>query len=114
MKAELYMISSHEEYANMHMCRRHWNYNWRGRRGHMPGLREHMRVRKELFGGLLQTPDGTLMKLDHEAYDFFSKYLDNCPVEEICNHLNISVEEALEAISVVNRGRGDNPNGNNC
>ena len=68
MKAELYLVSPTEEYANKHVCRMHWNYQWRRSR---TNYLEHPRlpmIRKESFGGLIQLPNGELWKLDHEAY----------------------------------------------
>lgn len=70
MKIELFLISSHEEYAGKHVCRKHWNYNWRGRRGWAPGDKNppRIKIRNESFGGLLEAPDGKLYRLDEEAY----------------------------------------------
>lgn len=67
MKIELYLISPHEEYVNMHMCRKHWNFQWRGRRGSSSNP-DKPKLRKESFGGLLKSSDGKLWKLDREAY----------------------------------------------
>lgn len=78
MKIELYLISPEEEYARKHMCRKHWNYNWRGRRRWSPyNPPDHIKIkiRKESFGGLMQTPDAKLWKLDHEAYFFLNLLL---------------------------------------
>lgn len=74
MKIDLFLISPHEEYANKHMCRKHWNYNWRGRRGTYLDGKNIVKIRKESFGGLMQSPDGQLWKLDPEAY-FYLKLL---------------------------------------
>ena len=74
MKIDLFLISSFEEYANKHMCRRHWNFQWRGRRGSMPDVNHGIKIRKESFGGLMKSPDGKLWRLDPEAY-FFLKLL---------------------------------------
>lgn len=74
MKIELYLVSPNEEYSNRRMCRGHWNYNWRGRRGwniNNPPKRL-MKIRKEPFGGLMQTSDGKIWKLDHEAYFYLN------------------------------------------
>ena len=76
MEIELYMISAHEEYAVKHMCRAHWNYNWRGRRGSMPDVISNIKIRKESFGGLMQSPDGKLWKLDDEAYFYLNMLLN--------------------------------------
>jgi len=74
MKIELYLISPHEEYANKHMCRKHWSYQWRGRRGLDMTPNKNVKVRQELFGGLLQAPDGKLYKLDDEAYFYMDLF----------------------------------------
>lgn len=52
--------------SEKHMCKGHWNFKWRGRRKWNPY--EGIHIRQESFGGLMQTPDGKLWKLDHEAY----------------------------------------------
>ena len=78
MKIELYLISSQEEYTNMHMCRRHWNFQWRGRRsGQLELLNGPIRLRKESFGGLMRTTDGKLWKLDHEAFFWLDLLVNN-------------------------------------
>ena len=79
MKIELFLISAYEEYAEKHACRKHWNFQWRGRRstedkdfhickGHwmyqwrarrgQPYTVDNIKIRQESFGGLMQTPDG--------------------------------------------------------
>lgn len=75
MKIELYLLSSFEEYANMHMCRRHWNFQWRGRRGNF-NVNEGVKIRPESFGGLMKSPDGKLWKLDREAYFYLNMLLN--------------------------------------
>ena len=77
MKTELYMISAHEEYTNKHICRRHWNYNWRGRRGADLTPNKNVKIRKESFGGLMQTSDGQIWKLDNEAYFWLDLIFSN-------------------------------------
>lgn len=57
------------------MCRKHWNYNWRGRRGARFDGNNNVKIRKELFGGLLMSPDGKLWKLDHEAHFWLNMLL---------------------------------------
>lgn len=76
MKAELYLVSPTEEYANKHVCRMHWNYQWRRSR---VSYLEHPRlpkIRKESFGGLIQLSNGELWKLDHEAYFYLNLLLN--------------------------------------
>lgn len=75
MKIELYMISSFEEYVGKHVCRSHWNYNWRGRRGADLTPNKNVKVRKENFGGLMQSPDGQIWKFDFEAYFYLNMIL---------------------------------------
>jgi len=75
MKAELFLISPHEEYAVKHMCRRHWNFQWRGRRG-SNGIYGKPKIRKESFGGLLMGTDGKLWKVDNEAYFWLNLILN--------------------------------------
>lgn len=73
MKIELYLLSSFEEYPHKHVCRRHWNFQWRGRRGKpFEGKLSTLKVRKETWGGLMKTPDGKLWKLDDEAYFYLN------------------------------------------
>lgn len=74
MKIELYMISAHEEYAVYHACRKHWNFQWRGRRGSSSNP-DKLKIRKESFGGLMKTGDGKLWKLDQEAYFWLNMIL---------------------------------------
>ena len=59
MKINLYLLSPFEEYADKHACRRHWNYQWGGRRGSpFEGVNSNIKLRKESFGGLLKNYDG--------------------------------------------------------
>jgi len=51
MKLDLYLLSPYEEYADKHMCRKHWNYRWRGRRGTHFTDNKLIKLRKENFGG---------------------------------------------------------------
>ena len=67
MRIELYLISPHEEYVDKHACRKHWNFQWGGRRG-KTYVNEGIKVRRESFGGLMKAPDSKLYRLDHEAY----------------------------------------------
>jgi len=78
MKIELYLISSHEEYAEKHACRKHWNFQWRGRRGSPYELmdKSNIKIRRESFGGLMKTTDGKLWKLDNEAYFYLNMLLN--------------------------------------
>jgi len=93
MKIDLFLISPYEEYPNKHICRRHWNYEWRGRRGTHFTENKTVKLRKESFGGLLQAVDGKIFKLDNSAYDFIKQYRTSVPIEKICKSLNISIEE---------------------
>ena len=72
MKAELYLISPTEEYAVKHVCRKHWNYQWRRSRLSYIDANTKPKLRKESFGGLIQLSNGELWKLDHEAYFYLN------------------------------------------
>jgi len=76
MKIELYLISPHEEYAKYHSCRKHWNFQWRGRRGDLY-VNQGVKIRKEDFGGLMKSSDGKLWKLDDEAYFYMNLLFGN-------------------------------------
>jgi len=71
MEIKLYLISPHQEYANYHACRKHWNFQWGGRRGTYL-TPNNIKIRKESFGGLMQAPDEKIYKLDHEAYFYLN------------------------------------------
>ena len=102
MKVELYLISSYEEYANKHMCRGHWNYEWRGRRGTFLDSNSQIKIRKESFGGLLKVADGKIYKLDNNGYDFVKQYKMGNPLGKICNTLSITEKEGLEFVEKLN------------
>ena len=72
MKMELYLLSPTEEFANKHVCIKHWNYQWRRSRASYLESDKSPKVRKESFGGLMQIPSGELIKLDHEAYFYMN------------------------------------------
>lgn len=76
MKAELYLLSPTEEYANKHICRKHWNYQWRKSRSSYLEHPVPPKIRKESFGGLIQLSNGELWKLDHEAYFYLNVLLN--------------------------------------
>ena len=97
MKIELYMISPHEEYPNKHMCRRHWNYEWRGRRGSpFEGVYTNIKLRKEAFGGLLKNTDGKLYKVDDTGFHAIRLFMAGKAPVEIIRELNADKEEAYQ------------------
>lgn len=67
MQISLYLLSAYEEHDKMHMCRHHWNYQWRGRIGRPEATK--VKIRKERFGGLIQDVDGKIYKVDFELFD---------------------------------------------
>jgi len=102
MKLELFLISAYEEYTNKHMCRDHWNYQWRGRRGTFLDDNKLIKLRKENFGGLLQAVDGKIYKLDDYGYDFVKQYRTGNPLCDICKNLSITKEEGLKFVEKLN------------
>jgi len=90
MEINLYMLSAYEEYANKHMCRGHWNYEWRGRRGTYLDGDNIVKLRKEEFGGLFQSADGKIYKIDNQGYEFIKQYLGGFSIKEICKRMQIS------------------------
>jgi hypothetical protein len=96
MRIDLYLISSFEEYPNKHVCRKHWNYQWRSRRWFSPfdGVYSKIMLRKESFGGLLKNNDGKLYKTDDSGFNAIKLYLDGKTQEEIIKDLNVEKEEA--------------------
>jgi len=104
MKIELYLISSFEEYADKHMCRRHWNYQWGGRRGSpFEGANLYIKLRKESFGGLLKNTDGKLYKLDNSGFIAIRMLMDGKIPEEIVKELNIRKKEAYHFFDKLQR-----------
>lgn len=73
MKIELYLISPFEEYAGKHVCRKHWNFQWRGRRGTQSAPNRSIKLRKENFGALMQDENSVLWKLDDELYNYLKE-----------------------------------------
>jgi len=102
MELKLYLLSPYEEYSYKHMCRRHWNYQWRGRSSIHPIDNKIIRLRKESFGGLLQAMDGKIYVLDEEGYEFVEKYEGGSTIEEICEDFNMSVEEGKQFTKKLN------------
>lgn len=97
MNIELYLISPHEEYAEKHACRKHWNYQWRGRRGSSyEGMYSKVKLRKESFGGLLMNSDGKLYKVDKSGYDALEMFINGRKLDEVINTLNVSKKEASQ------------------
>jgi hypothetical protein len=95
MKLELYLISPYEEYAKKHACRKHWNYQWGGRRGSpFEGSNAKIRLRKESFGGLLKNSDGKLYKVDVSGYNAVRLFMNGNSPEEITNELDVGKKEA--------------------
>ena len=91
MRIDLYLISPHEEYAEKHACRKHWNYQWRGRRGSpYDGVYYNIKLRKESFGGLLMNSDGKLYKIDKSGYDALLLYMAGKQPSQIIKELNES------------------------
>jgi len=76
MKAELYFVSPTEEYANKHVCRKHWSYQWRRSRSSYLENPAPPKIRKESFGGLIRLSNGELWKLDPEAYFYLNMILN--------------------------------------
>lgn len=108
MKLELYLISPHEEYAEKHACRKHWNYQWRGRRGSpYDGVYSKIKLRKESFGGLLMNSDGKLYKVDTSGYNAIKLYMAGKQPSQIIEELNESETtgnhffEELEKIGIM-------------
>ena len=98
MDVELYLISANEEYANRHMCRGHWNYKWRGRKGSSPGRLNKIKMRKEKFGGLLQTMDGKIYKVDHEGFEVIKRFYEKQSKSQISKEMDIDKTELNEFI----------------
>jgi len=95
MKIDLYLISPHEEYAGKHACRRHWNYQWRARRGSpYDEVYSKIRLRKESFGGLLMNSDGRLFKVDKSGFDVLRLFMDGANPSKIVKKLNVNEREA--------------------
>ena len=94
MKLELYLISPHEEYAEKHACRKHWNYQWGGRRGSpYDGVYSKIKLRKESFGGLLLNSDGKLYKVDISGYKAIKLYMDGKVPCQIIEELQVDKKE---------------------
>ena len=103
MKIELFLISSFEEYPNKHVCRKHWNYQWRSRRRY--SLNENnkkIKLRKEPFGGLLKNFDGKLYKLDDMGYKALELYFQDKTPEDIIKKLDLKPEIANNFFSEIN------------
>ena len=97
MKIDLYLISPHEEYAEKHACRKHWNYQWRARRGSpYEGVYSKIKLRKETFGGLLMNSDGKLYKVDGPGYNAIKLYMEGGKPSQI-------IEELKENDNEINR-----------
>lgn len=96
MELELYLLSPYEEYTKLHLCRKHWNYQWRGRKGSFFVENKIIRLRREIFGGLLQAVDGKIYKLDDTGYEFVKQYESGIPIQEICENLNVPIPEGKE------------------
>lgn len=100
MKVSLFMLSAYEEYdsRNVHMCRGHWNFQWKGRYRPNPTKPfpiKPLKVRRESFGGLLQDYDGKIYRLDDEVYEAIMK-MDRCLLlDEILNKLDIKLTEEI-------------------
>ena len=99
MKIDLYLLSPYEEYANKHMCRKHWNYQWRGRRSIKVENNKFIRLRRESFGGLLQAPDGKIFKVDDEGYLLTKQYMNKIPKNEISKNLKLNESEIKHFIN---------------
>ena len=94
MKITLYLLSSFEEYADKQICRRHWNYQWGGRRGSpFEGVNSNIKLRKETFGGLLKNYDGKLYKVDDSGYNAIRLFMNGKSREEIINELGADKKE---------------------
>ena len=95
MKLELYLISPHEEYTKKHVCRKHWNYQWGGRRGSpYEGSYAKIKLRKESFGGLLKNSDGKLYMVDDSGYNAVRLFMNGKSPKQIINELNADEREA--------------------
>ena len=94
MKITLYLLSSFEEYADKHACRKHWNYQWGGRRGSpFEGVNSNIKLRKESFGGLLKNSDGKLYKVDDSGYNAIRLFMNGKSPKEIINELDADERE---------------------
>ena len=95
MNIALFLLSAYEEYPNKHICRNHWNYQWRGRRGTHFKQVSKIKLRKESFGGLLQNSDGKIYRLDDEGYVFIKKMIEGKSFQQTCDELSIKKNEAM-------------------
>lgn len=110
MEISLYLQSAYEEYDKMHMCRRHWNYQWGGRKGKMPFLRiPSIKMREECFGGLIQNIDGKIYKIDKQGFEVVRHLKKKKPLEEISSEMNISKDGLLSFVNYL-QSLGINPN----
>lgn len=95
MKIDLYLISSFEEFDRKHVCRQHWNYQWRSRRGSpFEGSQAKIKLREESFGGLLKNSDGKLYRVDDSGYNAIRLFMNGKSPEEITNKLDVDKREA--------------------
>ena len=72
MEIKILLDDAYQEYPDKVMCRRHWNFKWRGRRvTKQDDDCQVVRSRVEEFGGIIQTKSGQILMLDHEAFRNF-------------------------------------------
>jgi len=100
MIIELYLQSAYEEYAKMHMCRSHWNYQWSGRKGRFPNDKiSTIKMRKEEFGGLVQNTDGRIYKTDKKGVEVIQRLMNRQSLYNISNEMNVDKYELDNFVS---------------
>lgn len=96
MNIDLYLVSVNEEYANKNMCKGHWNYKWKGRKGSFSNKKNHVKAREEKFGGLIQTRKGKIYKVDHEGFEIIKKLYGDYSLSQILEEMKINKSELEE------------------